>query len=169
MKKLFLMSLVALVSMAFTACGDDDKDSPVEPVTPTAKAYAEYTINIADEFVKYYDVTATYTTLDGTTVEEKITTGNVTKRIEKSGTGADVIPQLVVSVVRNSTPIEVVADQSYTLIRQGAIVGVRSNGTKFSQKSEMEKNVFKGAKMKEYMDTKFTSGTLVKLTVSDWK
>lgn len=126
MKKIMLMSLVALLSMAFTACGDDDDNNGGGNGGKT-QAYVEYTINISDEIVNYYDLTATYTTLDGTTVEEKLSTGKVTKRIAKSGTGTDTKPYVVVIGVRNGKTITLDDNTSYKLDCAVSIKGQYSN------------------------------------------
>lgn len=83
MKSIKLMTLLmatAFVTVTFTACGDDDIKIERPDFTKV-----KYTCSLGEDFLKFYDVTASYTDVDGNSKTETITSRNWQYEGKKDG------------------------------------------------------------------------------------
>lgn len=98
MRKLFtILSAMLVLGMVFTSCGKSDNngndpfekptEKPAENKTPVFKtANIKYVVSYSDDFLNLFNVTCTYTNMQGETKDLKIEAGKGDLVIENAGT-----------------------------------------------------------------------------------
>ena len=103
MKKIFkfmMMALAAVVlAVGFAACSsdDDDNDGPT-PENPTMKeSYMKLKLTFSEDYLSVFDVTLSYTDIDGSTKTETITTKEYSKNVTYTKTPSTMSCQVKVN------------------------------------------------------------------------
>jgi hypothetical protein len=102
--KAFVAVLAMMMCVSFTACGgDDDDDDPVDP-NAVAKVEVGYTVTLSQAWYDYFDITVTYTGVDGSENTQTITENFTYKKSIEVGKALDVAAIQVVANPKSSYP-----------------------------------------------------------------
>lgn len=112
MKKTLWLCLAALVAVVATACSDDDGDI----YQGVNNSYVKYELTLNQQLINYYDVTATYTDLDGTDYVVKVETATPDAvKFEKKNTDAGKLsPRVTVTAKRKDGDVTLEDSKAYT-------------------------------------------------------
>lgn len=137
MKKIFkfmMMALAAVVlAVGFAACSsdDDDNDGPT-PENPTMKeSYMKLKLTFSEDYLSVFDVTLSYTDIDGSTKTETITTKEYSKNVTYTKTPSTMSCQVKV----NKKKVDYSAKDSYdftysydvVLAKEGVLSSIAQN------------------------------------------
>lgn len=151
MKKIMGLCLMGLVALLVASCSDDN-DRIYEGVN---NSYVKYEISVSQNIFKYYDVQATYKTLDEDTwAVVPMTANTATEKVQKTGVDVGKItPELLVEGTRNARSLDDIDDAKNYTVSSGYKISWYSPTATAKNLADTTTNVMTGAQLKEYVNS----------------
>jgi hypothetical protein len=101
--KAFVAVLAMMMCVSFTSCSDDDDDEPADD-NAVAKVEVGYKAELGQGWYDYFDLTATYTAVDGTEVTATLTSNFEYQKYEAEAEAAKTAALKIVATPKATLP-----------------------------------------------------------------